>query len=197
MKGQGNEIPPMVSRFGMGGFVPIKHLAISVIITFLIFAFMILYSWMTFLPQMEEASEETSELIGGSGGGESISIIEGDAINAIRLVYLLSLIIFGLLDGIFAFMLWRAKPPIKNEKILSPLYAIYIVHRLIALFTIFQLSVFVLVSSNSRPLLNLLYLTIPVFSAVSLVIILLVHRKVLGEKMEDEVVFKVPDETAL
>jgi len=195
MKG-GTESVVLVPRFARSDFIPIKHLAISVIITFITYATIIIILSIAFLPQMEESYEDTRELMEEIENGESFSIIEGEAIPEIRLVYLSSIIIFGLFDSIFTLMLWRAKSPLKNDKIISPLHSIYVTQRCFTLILISQLSIGVLTWDISEILFKYLYLTILVSSVISIVIIFIIYRKVIGEKTKEEVVFKLPKETA-
>lgn len=193
-------MPQIVPNIGRDNRIATKILAAVVVVVYLIFAFTMIILGMTFLPQMEEASEETSRMIGGSDGG-AVSIVQDEVIPEIRLVYVLSLIIFGLLDGVFAFILWSGKPPYSHDNILLPLAIIlavmYFLNRAFSTYVMTQLSIMTLVGSNSRALMNMLYLTIPIFSAVSLVIILIVKKKVFSKKRAHKVVFKIPEDAAL
>ncbi len=194
--GRKSELPLMVPRFGMRGFIPIKHLAIGIVILYFVYVFTIAYLWVGFLPNMEKAASETSELMEREGV-EPVSIVQGEVIPELRVLYIISLIFFGIVDISLAILLWKAKPPLNNEKILSPLYSIYNVNRAIAIFLITQLSILALVGSNSRQLVNSLYIAIPIFSAVGIILLFLIYYKVLRKKMEEDVMFKLPDEAVL
>lgn len=200
---------PIGPEYRMRDFPTSKILALVVLTTFLIFTFYTVAQLTIFIPQMEqreeareEAHEETSEMMEETGGGgepETFSVIQSEFIPEVRLVYILSLVFFGLLDGIFAFMLWTGKPPYKNESILLPLGIIYIINRIVSIFVIILFSIVILEDSNPRSLMNSLYLSIPIFSAVSIVLILLFHKKIFGssKRKGTKILFGVPDKTTL
>ncbi len=191
---EGYRLPLIESRYGMWIFLLTKIMAIVILVVFLLFAFNIARLWLTYLPQMEEAAEETARMLAETGGGgEPASIIQGDIIPELRMVLMLSLILFGLLDGIYALMLWRGKPPFRNESVLIPLTAIYFIARIFHTYVITIISTTIVTHSNPRILMNSLYLTIPIFSVLSLVIIIIVYNKVLKRRKKGtKILFKIP-----
>ena len=196
---EGYKLPQIGTRNGQWIFPLTKIMAIVMLIVLLIFVFNIVRLWLTYLPEMEEAGEETSRMMAQTTGGEgTFQIIQNDIIPELRMVLLLSLILFSLLDGIFILMLWTGKPPFLNESVLIPLSLIYFVARIFHTFIIAMISTTILIHSDPRILMNSLYLTIPIFSVLSLVIITIVYTKVLkGRKKGTKVLFKIPDEATL
>ena len=189
---------PQKQENGEDNFDLPKILALLIIVVFLIFVFNIVGLWITYLPhmeQMEEAGEETSQMMEETGG-EGVSIIQAEMIPEIELVFTLSLICFGLLDGIFALMLWRTR--VKNRQQLN-LGISVLAHLLIRTFSlsfISSLTVQVMVGHNSRALMNALYMTVPIFSAASLVIIIIVYKVVLAKKRATKILNKISEDTA-
>ena len=192
MMGRPAKPPVMVPRFGFGGFMNVKHMALSLIFMIIIFAIFVLYISLRILPEMEELNEELQELI---ESGASDVETQGPPITEIRIAYFASLILFGLLDGIFVVMLWRAKAPLRNETILSPLYSVYTATRVGAIILISQISIGVIVGDNPGELITLLYFMVFVSTVISIAIIMVVHKKVLGQIKGDDVVFKLPEDT--
>lgn len=141
---------------------------------------------------MQDAAEETERLLGESEEGNPI--IQKDVIPEIRFVYLFYLICFGILDGILALMLWRNKVPKSQESAIKALTNSYVFVRLFNIFIITMLSILAVVGSNYGIIRNLLYLSIVFFSMVSLFYIIYLKRKILGGKMDNKVMFKIPDE---
>jgi hypothetical protein len=178
-------------RRGMHNSPEPKVMAAVVIVLYLIFATAILALWFTFLPEMESAGEETRDLISGDDVG-SISIINDNFIPEIRLVFIICLFVFGISDGTLVFLLWRGKPPFRNQQILSPLITFYCLKRGIGTPVIIQLSILTIIMDNSRTFINSLYAASITISVIGLVIIIIVYTKVLKGKMVEEVVFKVP-----
>jgi hypothetical protein len=156
-----------------------RVLGIIIILTFTFFALSIIGIWVAFLPQMETAGEETSELISGEGAGTQI--INIDIIPEVRFFLILSLVIFGILDGIFAFMLWRGKPNNENTAVITPLFATYLTGRIFSGLIMSFLPIPILVSTNPRFMMTILYLSAVVLVGLSLVIILIFQMKVFSE----------------
>lgn len=121
--------------------------------------------------------------------------IEEDNIPIVRAVYILSLIAFGILDSTFAYMLWKAKPPFENEKILSPLFRVYQFNRVISMVVLVGLGYVVIHSSSPQPL-NTFLLVLPVFIGISLMIIVIIKTKVLTKPMKTNVTDKPPEDTS-
>lgn len=172
---------------------PTKEYALVFVISFIFLLVNIIFLWTHFLPQMQDAAEETEKVLGESEGDNPI--IQEDAIPKIKLVLAIYLICFGLLDGILALMLWRNKVPKSQESVIKALANSYVVVRLFNILIITVLSIIVIVGSQLA--LNLLYVSILFFSIVSLFYIIYFKRKILSEKLDNEVIFKIPDETAL
>jgi hypothetical protein len=156
-----------------------KHYAVMVVLIYFVFVFTVLYLWINFLPRMEEIAEETSELVGDD---EDLILIQEDAIPQLRIILLVSILAFGIVDDLFAVLLWKAKPPMRNERVFIPLYSVYIGHRFIGGFLIVELTILALTGTDPGFMINLLYLTMVVLSALSLVIIALVYTQVLDQK---------------
>ncbi len=70
-------------------------------ISFFVFLFTILILNATFLPQMREAGEETSQMVSGEGGAQ-VQIIQSQAISAIQFTYLIASIAHAVGDGLIA-----------------------------------------------------------------------------------------------
>lgn len=174
---------------GVTSPVPLKHYAVMVILIYFVFVFTVLYLWINFLPAMEDVAEETEEILGDD---EEDIIIQGDAIPAIRVILLVSVLAFGIVDDLFAVLLWKAKPPLRNERVFTPLYSFYIGQRFIGGFLIVELSILALTGGNPELMINMLYLTLVVLSALSLVLITLVYTQVLSHKEKDGAVIKRP-----
>lgn len=168
-----------------------KQFAFAIIMSYISFALIIIILHMSiFLPQMEKANEERQELIEETEGTDS-SIVETKYIVGIRLVYILSLICFGLLDGLCAVVLWKVRVPKEQMVMFGNLAESYVAARAFSLLMITLLSVMILVSSNPRLFEDLLYLVVPIFSLISLIFILYFSRKFSMEKLEDEHLFDV------
>jgi hypothetical protein len=140
------------------------------------FAFNIVRLWFTFLPQMEVAGRETAQLI--SGEGASVQIINTDMIPEVRMFFLMSLITFGILDGVFSFMLGKGKPVYKNRAIIMPLFLINTFGRIMSVIIISTIPITVIVGSNPRLMMMILYFSAVILATLSLVIILIFLTKV-------------------
>ncbi len=160
-------------------YVNTKNLGLITMIIFMFFALTIVRLWLTFLPQMEVAGEETAQLI--SGEGAATQIINIDFIPEVRLLLILSLVIFGILDGIFALMLWRGNPNPHNATIIMPLFIIYMVGRFFSGFIISILTIPVIVGTNPRLMMDIFYLSVVALVGLCLVIILLFQMKVFSQ----------------
>ncbi len=172
-----------------------KGLAVNIFIAFLVFLFfMLIMQWMFFFPNMEDAYEETKSMIERTGGEDSGRLIHGEYIGEIKFAQVISFICFGLLDAVFAFMLWKGKAPKSQEITTRVLSEAHSTIRMFSAFVIIMLSISILIGDNPRIFMNLLYLIIAVFSVISLIIILYFQRKFLTAKMKKELVFKIPDE---
>jgi hypothetical protein len=145
----------------------------------MVLALNILRLWFMYLPQMEEAGRETSQLV--SGEGAAVQIINIDMIPEVRMFFLMSLITFGILDGIFAFMLLKGKPIYQNKVIIRPLFFINVFGRIISVVIISIIPITVIVGSNPRFMMMILYLSAVVLVGLSLVIILVFQMKVFSE----------------
>jgi len=172
--------------------VSTKVMAVPVLITILTYIlFIIIMQWIHFFPVMESAAEETKDLTGETGD------IQGEYIGEIKLAQILSFLCFGLLDCLFAFILWKGKVPKNREIKTRMLINNYPVIRMSSAFIIIMLSITVIIGNSPRFLMNLLYLIILIFSIVSFIIILYFKRKSLNQKMEEEILFKIPVESSL
>jgi hypothetical protein len=180
---------------GNGNEAPTKVYALVFVITFIVFVGNIILLWVHFLPQMEDAAKETDRLLGESM--EDKSIIQEDAIPKIRFVYTLYLICFGILDSILVLMFWRSKVPKSQESVIKALANSYVFVRIFNISIVTMLSIMALVGSNYGFILNLLYLSIVLFSMVSLYYIIYLKRKILIEKLEDDPIFKIPEDATV
>jgi hypothetical protein len=156
-----------------------KNFGLITMMIFIVFVFNIVMLWFTFLPQMEVAGEETSELI--SGEGAATQIINLEMIPEVRMFFILSLVIFGLLDGIFALILWKGKPNPHNTSVIIPLFATYIGSRVFNVLIVWLFPIAIIVGTNPRFMMNILYLSAVVLVVLSLVIILIFQMKVFSE----------------
>ena len=176
-----------------------KILAAITIFIFLIFAMNILRLWLIYLPQMEEAGRETQRIIGEEGAGGAIQIIQHDIIPEIRIALILSLVIFGLMDGIFVFMLWKGNPRFEHKDLILPLFIIYIIKRIFHGILITMITISAIVGNNPRSLLHSLYMTLPVFFLAGAVIMLLFHTKIFGtrKRKATKILFKASDKATI
>ena len=155
-----------------------RFFGILTIIIFILFAFNLLRLWMFYIPQMEQAGEETVGLISGQGTGGAISIINSDIIPQIRIFFILTLFSFGILDAVFSFMLFRGNPRKEHEMLIMPFFIMYLISRIASGFIITFLTSAAILGSNPRGTLNSLYMIILICSILSIVIILLFQMKI-------------------
>jgi hypothetical protein len=149
-----------------------------VIIFYIIFLSMVIQISPSF-SHMEEGSEEIESMMEQTGGGDTThSIVNRDMIPEVQMILILSLIIFGLLDGLFAFMLWNSKPPFQNEKILKPLFAVQLSNRFIGGYAIVMMSVAAVFIDDPRDILNTLYLLIIASACATMIIMVIIKKKV-------------------
>ena len=174
----------------------IKPLAVVIIIIYLSFLFTIATLYTSFIPHMEEAGEETAEIIstGEAGAGGSVQVIHNDMAQEVRTAYIISLISFGILDGIFALMLWLRKVKRGHEGAIFSLIAIQIINRVVSVFLIIQLSVRVFINPTPRVFMNTLYFVLAISAAVSLVLALIIYFYLLESKTQ-KIAFKIREET--
>jgi hypothetical protein len=176
---------------GNGNESPTKVYALVFIITFITFAVSIILLWAHFLPKMEDAAEDTDRILGESK--QDKSIIQKDAIPKIKVVYALYLICFGILDSILALMVWKSKVPKSKESVIKASANSYVFVRWFIIFIITLLTITALIGSDYDLILNLFYLSLVIFSIVSLFFIIYLKRKILTEKFEKTTIFKIPD----
>ena len=176
------QVPPTILLPSNNAGLVFKFLAIVIMVFYLVFLFTIVTLHSTFIPQMEEAGEETEELILEAGAGGAVQVIRHDMAQKVRAAYIISLISFGILDGTFALILWLRRVKRGHEVALLSLTAIQIINRLFSGFVIVQLSIPVFVSANPRALMNALYLVLIISSVLSFVLILVVYLKLLESK---------------
>jgi hypothetical protein len=172
-----------------------KIFAAITIIILMIFIMIIIRLWLFYLPQMEEAREETSALVSEEGAGGAIQIIQYDIIPEIRLALIVSLIVFGIMDGIFALMLWIGNPRNEHKNLIQPLFAVYIFKRIFHGFLITIITAMALTGSNPRSLVGSLYMSIPVFLSAGVVIMLLFYTKIFSarKRKATKILFKATD----
>jgi hypothetical protein len=156
-----------------------KLLGVIIIIIFIFFAFNILRLWLIFLPQMEEAGRETERLVSGN---DAISIINTNIIPEIRLFFILTLLVFGILDGVFSLMLWKGKPREEHRMLIMPLFIIYLIGRILSGIIISIFIIFVIIGSNPRNQMNSLYMITLIFSALGIVIICIFYDKIFSPR---------------
>ncbi len=178
------------TRFSM------KVLTVLVLIGFLVYTMIILTLWMSFLPNMEHAAEETQKLIEKSGG--ETSTVQSVYFSEMRMVYTISLICFGLLDGVFAYLLWKGKMPNSRlYNVIGPQVVLYSTIRgIIGGLIITQLSIGTFTGHDPRLMINMLYLVIAISSVISLIIIFYIKMKYLRENNEEDVTFKIPEDAS-
>ncbi len=167
-----------------------KQYAFAVIIWYIIFAIMIIFHMSYLIPQMEKANEETSELIEETEGAYP-STVETDYVAGARFVYILSLICFGLLDGLCAVILWKARVPEEQMIMFGNLAEGYIAVRAFSLFIMTVLSIMIWIGSNQRFLIGLFYLIVPIFSLISLILILYFDKNFSRKKFESDYMYEV------
>lgn len=149
---------------------------------------------MVYIPQMERVAEVEEEIqgfiSGGSGGGGvTVSIINTDIIPQIRIFFMLTLISFGILDGVFSFRLLKGNPRKEHEMLIMPFFIMYLMARIASgLFITFLTSV-ALVGNDPRGTLNTFYIILLVCSLLSTVIILLFQLKIFNP--EKKKAFKI------
>lgn len=114
-------------------------LSMYIVMFYLIFAILVASHFLTFIPQMEEAGEETTELINSGNAGDKVKAIHNDMAREVRMAYIISLISFGILDGTFILMLRRRRVKRGREDASFKLTGIQVCNRFISAFTIVQL----------------------------------------------------------
>lgn len=171
MLGQPAKPPVMVPRFIIRGYINIKRMAIMLVLMYVIFVIWVICFWVIVIPQMEESNEDI-QIMG--------NFMKGSPFHLIRLAYQLTLIIFGPLDFILAFMMWRATPPLRNVRILQPLFMIYIFHRILIILLVTILSSIVVIANDFGYLLDIHYFSIVIFLIICIMIIVIINKKVLG-----------------
>jgi hypothetical protein len=123
--------------------------------------------------------EQTGEEIEGLMAGDiALSIVNTEIIPQIRIFFMLTLISFGILDGVFSFLLWKGNPRKEHEMLITPFFILYLIARIGSGFLITFLTSDALLGSDPRGTLNALYLTLLVCSLLSVVIILLFQIKI-------------------
>lgn len=175
----------------------LKFLAIIIIVTYLFFLLIIARLYFTFIPQMEEAGEETAELISGTpGSGGAVQVIHHGYAQEIRLAYIISLISFGILDMVFALMLLFKRVKRGHETALFSLSVIQIINRPFSAFVIVQFSILVFVESEPGLYVNALYLIIAISSILSSVLAFIVYIKLLRNKTR-KFAYKIREKTSI
>lgn len=175
-----NELPQMGSLGPPQTKNNTNVLGIITLIIFILFALNILRLWWV-LPYMERAGRETVSLISG-GSGASVSIINTEVIPQIRIFFMLSLISFGILDGVFSFMLLKGNPKIAHVVLIIPLFILYLVARIASGFIVTLLTSSALFDNNPWGALASLYISLIVFSILSTVILLIFHTKIFTQE---------------
>jgi hypothetical protein len=126
---------------------------------------------------MEEAGEETAELISAEGG-TPITIINIEIIPQLMIFFILTLISFGILDGLFSFILFKGNNRINHEMLIVPLFVLYLFGRIASGVITRLLTNSALFGINPWWALSSLYMMLLVFSILSAVIILLFYTKI-------------------
>lgn len=170
------------------------RLSMFIVVFYIIFAFLVAGHFLTYIPQMEEAGEETAELLSRNpDAGGAVQIIHHNMASEVKTAYIISLISFGVLDGAFILMLWRRRVKRGLEDVSITVTGIQVCNRFVSAFIIVQLSISVFVAPNPRTLMNIIYLTIIISSLASLALIFIVYTK-LTEIKTKEIAFKVQEE---
>ena len=173
-----------------------RMLSLEILATFFVYLFIILIQlWWFFLPFMEAASEETRALIEGGGSTGAVQIINGEFIPEIRLAHIISFICYGLVDGIIAFTLWQSnitKEQAKREVLIVRSH--YILRSFSAFITVI-LTIMILVGTDPGFFLTLLFISIPIFSILSLLYLYYIKTHLFPAEGAREVLFKIPENT--
>lgn len=185
--------PPMLYTRGDSRY---KVLAIIIIVIYLMFLLAIINLFTSYIPHMEEAGEETAELIdtGEAGGGGAVHVINSDIAQEVRIACIISVISFGILDGIFAIILLFRKVKVGHDGALLPLIVIQIINRLMSGLIIVPLTITVFVSGNPRFQMNAFYLVLAISLILSLVLALIIFIK-LTESKTRKIAYKIREKT--
>jgi TRAP-type C4-dicarboxylate transport system permease small subunit len=124
---------------------------------------------------MEELGVETENLMSNTAVN---SVVNTEIIPELRLFLILTITAFGLIDGLFSYMLWKGNPKQENKAIVMPLYITYIFGSILSAVIISIITPFVLVTVDPRGLMNILYVTTLVFSGLAILIIILFQKKI-------------------
>jgi hypothetical protein len=175
-----------------------RSIAVIIIMIYLSFLVYVAALNVSFIPQMEEAGEETAELLntGEAGGGGSVQVIHNDMVDEVRTAFIITLISFGILDGIFALMLWLKRVKNSHRTALIALLAIQILNRILCAYIIVIFSIWVLVATNPRTIMNTVYLVLTISVAVSVVLALIIYFYLMGSKTQ-KMAFKIRQKTTV
>jgi hypothetical protein len=168
--------------FRLGGYKNYRNMALLTIIIYLTIASILTILRFTYVNEVENFAV-TRNLVEEEGIiDESFAIMHGGAPQLIGLAIILSILIFGPLDGIFSFILWRVRPPLRNEGIVIPLYVIYISTRLFLMYFIFQVLIWTLANQNPATAISLIYILILTIALGDISIMLFLHKMVFSKK---------------
>lgn len=187
--------PPLLYQRSGSRF---KSLAVIIIIIYLSFLIFIATLYFSFVPQMEEAGEETAELIntGEAGGGGAVQVIHNNMADEVRTAYIITLISFGIIDGLLVLMLWLKRVKRSHETALFALLAIQILNRLASAYLTIQFSIMVLVGPNPRTMMNTLYFVLAISAALSIVLALVINFYLMESKTR-RIAFKIREKTTV
>lgn len=146
-----------------------RILSLEILITYVMYlCFIFILVWWRFLPQMEVASEETRALLEEGGGAGTLHIIHGEYVPEIRIALLISFVCYGIMDGIIIFTLWHSDVKKERDETGIMITRSYSVLRGFSAFIAVMLTIAILVGTDPEFYLALLFISIPIFSIVSL-----------------------------
>jgi hypothetical protein len=179
-----------------GPTVSARVLSLEILAAFIMYLFFILIlTWWNFLPQMETASEETRALLEESGSTGAVQIIHGEFIPEIRLAHLISFVCYGLVDGIIFFTLWQSNVAIDRKERVAMMAYTYTTLRTFSAFITVMLTITVLVGTDPSFYLTLLFISIPIFSILSLLYFYYFKNHLSPAEGAGKVIFKIPTKT--
>ena len=171
-----------------------RVLSLEILVAFMMYFFFIfVFLWWHFLPSMEASYEETSALLEESSNAGAIQIIHGEFIPQIRLAHIMSLICYGVVDGIIILTLWQSN--IKKEQAAMEVLIVksYAVLRAFSAFITVILTITVLVGTDPSFYLALLFISIPIFSILSLLYFYYFKTYLSPAEGARKVIFKIPE----
>jgi hypothetical protein len=192
---RGLELPPNYFSRKIDRIISTRLLSLEILVASIVYILFIALLWYQFLPMMEDSYEETNALLEGGSNTGNLKTIHGDFIPEIRLAHILSIRCYGIVDGIIVFTLWQSnikKDQVAGEVLIARSYYIL---RAFSVFIVTMLTIVILVGTDPGFYLTLLFISIPIFSILSLLYLYYFKTHFIPGEGEHKVLFKIPEES--